>query len=166
MAFTTLQGAAMDAVEPPVIFILSHSPDLAKSSPEHRLLPQFVQSDKIYHPLRSATAQQLFRWFRSAGPLASVQTDVDIGREHRTCVVEYWEEEHANHARLHCGSLTTEFKTMPAFSLRTYDPCNLYCTVSQSKLGKPFSSLLILFSGNRSWEQRSRTRIFGSTLAR
>ena len=145
MALVTLQDTTMDAAEPSTIFTLSHSPDLAKFLPERRLFPQFVQSDKADHPLRTATAQDVFRWFRSAGPLASVQTKADVGREHRTCVVEYWEEEHANYARVNCGSLAAEFKTMPAFSLRTYDPCNLYCAVSLLNL----ESLYYFYSSYR-----------------
>lgn len=130
MALATLQGAALPGVHPPFILNLSHSPLLQSATPTHRLLPQFVHTDMGNHPVLDFTAQQAFQYFRQAGPLVSVHVDVDVGRGRRTCVVEYWHEEHANHARLNARMLQADTeeppKVLPFFCLRTYDPCNLW----------------------------------------
>lgn len=131
MALATLQGTAIPGLDPPASLVLSHSPTLARPSPLDRLFPQFISVDKPDHPILSANASDIFRWFRKAGPLVSVDVRVNIGREHLASVVEYWEEGHADVARLNRRILHTDLERMPPFTLRTYDPCNLYCAVSE-----------------------------------
>lgn len=133
MALATLQGSEIPGVSPPFILVLSHSPDLESALPSHRLFPQFIHADKPEHPIRNASAQDIFRWFRPAGPLVSVHVDVGIGRERRTAAVEYWDEGHANYARFNCKTLNATLKVMPALSLRTFNPLNLYCAVRRHK---------------------------------
>ncbi|GJE92581.1 RNA recognition motif domain-containing protein [Phanerochaete sordida] len=171
MALATLHGTLLPSVEPPFVLRLSASDKEEETLPADPLLSQFVHSDIDDHPLHSWTAQELFRYFRSAGPLVSVRTNVDIGRARRVCTVEYWDERHANYARLNAQRLGRELAPLeaplPPFSLRTYDPWKLYCTnlgdigsqelqrhfeeygivleVSEVQAGTPNSNLFVLF---------------------
>lgn len=130
MALATLQGTLLPRVTPPFLLDLSHSPQLDSTAPPDPLFPQYVHSDSADHPLYKASAQDIFRCFRAAGPLVSVRVNIDVGRAHPACVVEYWEEAHANHARASCRTLCMTLAAgSPQFTLRTYDPCNLYCAV-------------------------------------
>jgi hypothetical protein len=129
MALVTLQGAIVPETSPPFALKLSHSPMLPSPVPPFPLFPQFVHSDYRGHPLLSASAQDLFKWFRSAGPLAEIGINVDVGRQDPVCVVQYWDEDHARYAQINCRKLHMALEAMPAFTLRTYDPCNLYCAV-------------------------------------
>ena len=132
MALATLQGATVPGQSPPFALTLSHSPSLDAPYSSHRLLPQFVKgSASSYHTLYGASAQDLFSWFRSAGPLASVQANVKVGHAHPTCILEYWDEKHAQYARENCRMMHPELAQMKPFSLRTFDPSSLFCAVSE-----------------------------------
>lgn len=137
MALATLQGVQVPGANPPIALALSHAPELSVAAPPLPLLSQFVQSDLVDHPLRKASPQDVFRWFRGSGPLVSVRTDVDVGHKNRTCVIEHWEEEHAIYAKTQRKSLHAALKAMPGFTLRIFDPCNLYCAVSESRIPSP-----------------------------
>lgn len=135
MALATLQGAVMPGVNPPWTVSLSHSPNLESPEPRPyaRLFPQFIKSATTPHPLlHGANPQTIFRWFRNAGPLVSVSMDVDVGHPERTTVIEYWDPEHANFARREKQAVHEDLSGSPAFTLRTFDPCNLYCAVGRS----------------------------------
>jgi hypothetical protein len=130
MALATLQGATLD-VNPPYQMTLSHLPTLPPALPVNRILPQFVKVDNgPGHIGEPVSSQKLFTWFRAAGPLVSVRQDVNVGYSQSAIVVEYWDEQHANFARLEKNALYEELRDRPAFVLRTYDPCNLYYAVS------------------------------------
>ena len=129
MALATLQGVIVPGFSPEFALRLSHSPTLEIASPQSPLFPQFIHSDVAGHPLRNASAQDVFRWFRSAGPLAEVRVGLNVGRRGPVCSVQYWDEDHAKYARSNCRTLHMVLEAMPAFALRTYDPCNLYCAV-------------------------------------
>jgi hypothetical protein len=136
MALATLQGTIVPETNPPFALRLSHSPMLLSAAPPSPLFPQFVYSDHQRHPLLSASAQDLFKWFRSAGPLAEVRINVDVGRQGLVCVVQYWDEGHAKYAQKNCCKLHTALEAMPAFTLRTYNPCDLYCGVRRKTMSR------------------------------
>ncbi|KAI0345574.1 hypothetical protein BDW22DRAFT_887667 [Trametopsis cervina] len=128
MALATLQGAIVPNLDPPWKMALSHSPDFQSSTPQRRLFSQMVKSDTHPHPLvHGASLQTIFRWFRNAGPLVSVESTVVPGYPSPMVVIEYWEEEHANHARVQKKAIHPELLASPSFNLRTFDPANLYC---------------------------------------
>ncbi|KAI0698133.1 hypothetical protein BC835DRAFT_690706 [Cytidiella melzeri] len=131
MALATLQGATVTGPNLlPWTMVISHSCTLEAAFPSHRIFPQFVRTDLNGTPGHIGAEedpQTLFKWFRRAGPLVSVQTDVNVGYPQRAIVVEYWNEEHANLARIKKNALHEDMQHRPAFTLRTYDPHNLYC---------------------------------------
>jgi hypothetical protein len=130
MALVTLQGTFIPNVEPPFRMVLSHSPGLQSALPPLRLYNQYVKIDGLPASImESATCQQIFKWFRPAGPLVSVRKDVNIGYQQRATVLEYWRSEYANAARTKKNALHEDMQNMPAFTLRTFDPSNLYCAV-------------------------------------
>ena len=75
------------------------------------------------------SSQIVFEWFRTAGPLVSVGVNVNVGYDRPAVVVEYWDEESANRARVQKNALAAEMGRFSAFTVRTFDPCNLYCAV-------------------------------------
>lgn len=130
MALATLQGAIVPGVTPPFCLALSHSPSLEECLPEDRLFHQFVKcTTNTRHVLYDSSAQDVFSWFRSAGPLVSVRVNVNVGHAYATCVLEYWEDTHAQYARTHCRMMHPALAAMDHFSLRTYNPCTIFCTV-------------------------------------
>ena len=128
MALATLQGFQIPASTPPITLSLSYSEQLDSPYPSAPIFPQYIKAEKT-HPLYSASPQQLFSWFRSAGPLVEVRASVDVGQGGLTCTVQYWEESHAKFARDNSGNLHTALRAMPAFRLRIFDPWDLYCSV-------------------------------------
>ncbi|EKM49815.1 uncharacterized protein PHACADRAFT_214337 [Phanerochaete carnosa HHB-10118-sp] len=137
MALATMQGVTVPNVQPPWVLTLSHTASLDSALPRDPLCAQFIKAGAAggIHGLHLATAQQIFRWFRTAGPLVSVRTNVDVGYKHRTCVLEYWDEEDANYARLHCREFHFTLQRMEPFSLRTFAPHS----VSGSNMGSKFT---------------------------
>lgn len=128
LALATQHNQPVRYVLPPVIISLSHTLDVTEPPRIGRLFPQYVKADPGFFT-KAVAAQTAFAWFRNAGPLAYVRTDVDIGDEQRTIVVEYFEEEHARFARNKTNALCKALKKRPKFTLRTYDPCTLCCSV-------------------------------------
>lgn len=140
-----MQGAVVEELVPPWTVTLSHSPTLISDTTSIPILPQYLQAEPGF--FKDVTAQLLFRCFRNVGPLVSVRMNVDIlvGDQRRTAVVEYWKEEHANSARLLKNTMHKSLKTRPAFSLRTYDPYRLRCSVRPShpqSLSVPMLSII------------------------
>ncbi len=141
---------------------LSHSPTLTSDTTSIPILPQYLQAEPGF--FKDVTAQLLFRCFRNVGPLVSVRMNVDIGDQRRTAVVEYWKEEHANSARLLKNAMHKSLKTRPAFSLRTYDPYRLRCSVRHSPSESVHAGVdnhlyyrdLSNFFHRRSWSTRFR----------
>lgn len=131
MALATLQGTLVPGGIPWTL-TLSHTESLDGILPERPVCAQFVKTSatKIVHDLKTASAQQLFRYFRSAGPLVFVHTDVDVGYKYRTCVLEYWNAEDAGYARMHCQWLHPAMGNMQPFMLSTFSPHSVMCTVS------------------------------------
>ncbi|KAI0698131.1 hypothetical protein BC835DRAFT_691327 [Cytidiella melzeri] len=127
MALATLQGAVVANSGPPWTMVISHSPTLEPALPTHRIFPQFVKTYGTAGHIGDESPQTVFRWFRRAGPLVSVRTNVNVGYPERVIVVEYWNEDDANWARMEKNALHEGMQHRPAFILRTYDPCSLYC---------------------------------------
>ncbi|KAI0088663.1 hypothetical protein BDY19DRAFT_179441 [Irpex rosettiformis] len=128
MALATIQGAYAAQLRPPWALVLSHSPTLEKPSPSPRLFPQYLKFEENSFLDGTVTMDQLFRWFRVAGPLASVKMDVYVGNSQRTATVEYFREEHANFARMTTNGLHRKLRNRAKFSLRTYNPYSLRCS--------------------------------------
>lgn len=132
MALATLQGVAVPRTSPPFFLELSFSPILSTDTTYDPLFPQYVRNsgrETEVHPAQQASAQDVFTWFRHAGPLVSVHVNEDVGWTHPTCIVQYWHAPNAQFARLNCKTLHPALEEMPPFALRTYDPRNLYCAV-------------------------------------
>ncbi|KAI0094094.1 hypothetical protein BDY19DRAFT_920801 [Irpex rosettiformis] len=128
MALATLQGQPFAYLNPPVTMVLSHSPTLEEAMPSNRLFPQYVKADPDFFLGEPVTAQLAFRYFRNAGPIASLRVDVDIGDQQRTVTIEYFKEEHAKKARQRKNNLHSKLRSRPKFTLTTYDPCSLHCS--------------------------------------
>ena len=129
MALATLNGLPVPNTDPPWVLTLSHSSSLESAFPKKPLCAQFVKAPSKSHVLLNATAQDIFRWFRSAGPLVMIQTNVDVGYPNRTCVVQYWNEEHALTALTKPRSLHSIFTDLPQFTLRTFAQCSVLGSV-------------------------------------
>lgn len=132
MALAPLQGVAVPRTDPPFFLELYPSPNLSTAVPYDPLFPQYVRysSHEIeLHPAQRASAQDVFTWFRRAGPLVSVHVVEDVGWTHPTCIVQYWHASDAQYARSNCRTLHPALREMPPFELRTYDPRKLYCAV-------------------------------------
>ncbi|KIP03988.1 hypothetical protein PHLGIDRAFT_213976 [Phlebiopsis gigantea 11061_1 CR5-6] len=136
MALATLNGVPVPNMDPPWNLTLSHTASLANALPTEPLCAQFVKASAGIHALRQSTAQDVFRWFRSAGPLVMVRTDVDVGYPQRTCMVQYWHETHASSALHHPRDLHIVLQKMPAFVLRTF----AQCSVLVLNIGRNFQS--------------------------
>ncbi|KAI0793062.1 hypothetical protein BC629DRAFT_343333 [Irpex lacteus] len=108
--------------------ILSHSATLATPAPLDPILSQYLHTDPTF--FTKVKAQEIFQLFRQAGPLVSVRLNVDIGNNVKTAIVQYWYEDHANTARIKYTTMHKKKKQRPPFSLRTFDPCGLHCSVS------------------------------------
>lgn len=131
MALVTLQGAIVPGVTPPFQLMLFHSSEFQEPFPKARLLSQFVKSTVLPHPvLYPATPQELFTYFRRAGPLVYLNKALNIGYPRPVIVLEYWEAKHANFARTRGRTIHEALLPYPAFTLRTFEPCTLFCGVS------------------------------------
>ncbi len=141
MALATLQGMPVPGLSPPWSLALSHSPFLQEPLPERPLLPLFVKTDVATHAVLIANAQTVFTWFRATGPLVTVRVGVDVGYAHPTCVLEYWEEQHAQTARLRGQDISMFTRGTMPFTLRVFDPLKLYCAVSYIRVRATASSI-------------------------
>ena len=133
MALATLNGAPVPGMIPPWTLTLSHKSSLDSALPKEPLCAQFVKFSSGSHPLQRATAQEIFRWFRPAGPLVLVQTGVDVGYPNEIPVIQYWHEEHALRAHHEPRKLSPVLSTMPPFTLRTIAQWCILASVSNVK---------------------------------
>ena len=130
MALATLQDTVVTDVNPPWKMVLSHSPTLEPALPPQRIFSQYIRSNGIPHnPIEGSSPQTIFKWFRSVGPLVSVRTNVDIGYSQRAIVLEFWGATHAKLARGLKNKVHADLHSIPGFTLRTFDPYTLHCTV-------------------------------------
>ncbi|KIP03992.1 hypothetical protein PHLGIDRAFT_214018 [Phlebiopsis gigantea 11061_1 CR5-6] len=128
MALATLNGLPVPNLDPPWNLVLSHSSSLESALPKEPLCAQFAKSPANTHPLSDASAQDVFRWFRPAGPLVTARADVDVGYPKRTCVIQYWDETHASSAFKCPQGLHPALTSMPMFNLRTFAQCSVFVT--------------------------------------
>lgn len=131
LALATMQESVIQDAVSPWIMVLSHCPTLESAIPSALMYSQYLQADPAFFS-SEVTTQLLFRYFRTAGPLVSVRMNVEIGGGKRTATVEYWNELHANEARNARNALHKKMRNRPAFSMRTYDPRSLRCSVRHS----------------------------------
>lgn len=132
MALATLNGVPVPGLDPPWTLTLSHTSSLDSALPKEPLCAQYVKVPSGSHVLQRRSAQDIFRFFRVAGPLVLVQTNIDVGYPNPTCVVEYWEEEHALYALRNARTLHPTFLGMPTFVLRTFAQYSVLGTVSMN----------------------------------
>lgn len=132
MALATLQGVQIPGAFPPLRLVLSHTADPEQMGSQSTLYPQFIKFSDANKPhiLRNTSAQEVFRWFRNAGPLASVKVAEDVGNSQKTCILQYYKEEHARFAQSKCNLIHSALKSTGEFSLRTFIPNCLIISVS------------------------------------
>lgn len=132
MALATLQGVQIPGAFPPLRLVLSHTAGREQFGSQSTLYPQFIKFSDANKPhiLRNTSAQEVFRWFRNAGPLASVKVAEDVGDSQKTCILQYYKEEHARFAQSKCNLIHSALKSTGEFSLRTFIPNCLIISVS------------------------------------
>lgn len=129
MALATLQGEYVKSLLPPWGLSLSHSPTFEKATFPEPPLPQYLAAQPGFFADPTVNAQLLFRCFRNAGPLVSVQTGVNLVAQEYTAVIQYYSEDHANLARAKENMKHSRLRSRPQFSLSSYDPFSLRCSV-------------------------------------
>lgn len=136
MALATLQGVQIPGAFPPLRLVLSHTGDPEQPDSQSTLYPQFIEFNGANKPhiFRDASAQDVFRWFRNAGPLASVKVTEDVGGSQKTCILQYYKEEHARFAQSKCNLVHSALKSTGGFLLRTFIPNHLIISVSSGIL--------------------------------
>lgn len=131
MALATLQSQPVDGVSPPWCMILSHSPTLDSALPTGSRWAQRVIKTAWSGDLKpGATAQSVFKWFRSVGPLVSARTNMYMGSSEFATVVEYWDIAHSDIAGFKLNQVHKELHHVPKFNSVGFDPCSLRCSVS------------------------------------
>ena len=131
MALATLHDTPVLVENSIYTLKLSHSPTLEDPLPEIRLCPQLIKGESDgHHLLYDASLQDVFTWFRQAGPLVSVKRGATVEPNQSTCVVEYWKAEHAEYAQEHCRTMHPSLAKLKPFDLRAYYPSKLVCSVS------------------------------------
>lgn len=133
MAVATMQGLILADGGQAWTLRVSHSASLASPTPKEseRILPQFVKSSTRRF-LGSQNAQAAFALFRKAGPLVSVRVNVEAVDKHPTCVVEYWNEDHARAAQNKVlMPINTNTQPNNSATLQAYSPYDLFCSVSR-----------------------------------
>ena len=136
MALATMNGLPVPGLDPPWTLTLSHTESLAETWPKGSVCAQFVKGGPTgIHALQATSAQQLFRIFRPIGPLVLIRTNVDVGYPQRTCVIQFWNEDDANCARIRpCPPLRHVISGMGSFTLRTFTWYSVLCSVSRLSL--------------------------------
>jgi hypothetical protein len=94
-------------------------------------LPQFLKFS-VAHQSMSMSLPQWFDAFREMGPIAYLKPLTDVGYGPKSMVVQYYL---ASSASLAKRFWETESKTgrVAGVSLQTFNPRNLYCTVSNPR---------------------------------
>lgn len=135
MALATLQGEYVPDLVPSWKLLLS--PSLALEDPiplsSGRDRPLYVQSIKnpqSPHELAERSPQEVFKLFRSAGPLLSVRSGSVPGFLNPMCVLDYWSKDHVKHARHICQTLHFELADLTPFILVSYTPVVINISVS------------------------------------
>ncbi len=130
MALATLQGQSVPDIYPPWSMILSHSPTLDSASPNGPRYPLYVfKGSSPANIMEGSSAQMVFRWFRSVGPLVSARSDVTMGKLQVATTIEYWNSIHGEIARFKTNNIHEDLQQLPRFGLRFYSPCSLRCSV-------------------------------------
>lgn len=129
MALATLQGADVADLQPPWRLSLSHSPTFEKATFSKPPLPQYLATEPEFFTDSTINPQLLFRCFRNAGPLVSVQTGVDIAGQQHTAVIQYFMEKHATLARGKRNMIHSRLESCAQFSVHSYDPFSVQCSV-------------------------------------
>ena len=133
MALATLQSTQIPGVNPACLLTLSPTSTLVGSLPAKPIIALYVKP--VFggpHALQVTSAQQLFQYFRPAGPLIFVHTDVDVGADRRTCALEYWDLDDAQYATEHRHSLHSALRSVQMYALCAFYPYGIRCSVSLS----------------------------------
>lgn len=111
---------------------LSHTSTLDSAIPDEPLCRQYIKGDTSLIQIEDITSQDIFTWFRAAGPLVYAKDNVHVGQRYQTWVVQYWYEKDADFARQNYKRFHYKFKVHDSLSLRTFSPYSIVCRVSQS----------------------------------
>ncbi|KAI0793063.1 hypothetical protein BC629DRAFT_1508739 [Irpex lacteus] len=142
MALATLQGETVDGVDPPWALALSHSPTLESVLPTGRRWPQRVIPNVLPGDTwpGMTTAQTIFRWFRSVGPLVSVRMNMAMGNSQNATVIEYWNKAHSDIAgaapNLVHSAMLDSVPRVPRLTLRFFDLCSVRCSGALFSFGQ------------------------------
>lgn len=129
MALATVQGLEIPGTTPPCVLTLSHTTSLDGILPQLPIVAQYVRpSFSEPHPLQAASAQQLFEYYRPAGPLFLIHTNFDVGHGRRTCVIEFWDIQDAGTAEAQRHGLHPALHTVAAYNLRAFYPYGILIT--------------------------------------
>ncbi len=145
MVLATLHGQPIESLDPSWTLVLSHSPTAEEDLDVvfDRPFPQYMKMEPDSCLGDAFDMRSAFRCFRTAGPLVSVRVDVDVGEPQRTIVVQYFKEEHANFARERGNALHRSLRQCK-FTLQSFDPCNLHCSVCHACTLCRWTSALVL----------------------
>jgi hypothetical protein len=134
MAMATLHETVLPNVLPLHVLRLSTSPDLGALPPPSNVKPPPVSLKSAErHPIHELSAQELFTIFRPAGAIRLIRTNVNVGHSHLVSVIEYQATESIPLARnILRGTLSA--KAWPDCNLQTYEPANLYVSVSKQTI--------------------------------
>ncbi|GJE92592.1 hypothetical protein PsYK624_087470 [Phanerochaete sordida] len=130
MALATVQSLQIPGISPPCLLTISPTLTLVGILPPKPIVVLYVKPSFSgpHTSLQAASAQQLFEYFRPAGPLALVHTDIDVGAERRTCAVEYWDLDDAQYAVNQRHSLHSALQRVPGYTLCPVYPYGVLCT--------------------------------------
>ncbi|KIP03990.1 hypothetical protein PHLGIDRAFT_214007 [Phlebiopsis gigantea 11061_1 CR5-6] len=170
MALATLHGLSIPNLDPPWTLALSHTFSLDSPFPKEMLCGQSVVHSTKDHPIRSASAQDLFSWFRVAGPLVSVQAGVDVGYRNPTFIIQYWDEKHAQFALRKARQMHDTLKNMPPFILHTVVPWaisvkNMGITFRESDIPGIFGQFGTIIHSKAALIGEKRSRCYVSFLS-
>lgn len=152
MALATLQGEYVPDLVPSWKLSLSPSPTLEYQIPSssRRDRPFYVQSitnPQSPHELAQRSPQEIFKLFRSAGPLLSVRSGSVPGFLNPICVLDYWSKDHAKYARDNCQTLHFALVDLMPFTLVSYTPVVINILVSRSSQGVSSSADTVALGG-------------------
>lgn len=111
---------------------LSHTSTLDSAIPDEPLCRQYVKGDTSLIQIEDITSQDIFTWFREAGPLVYAKENVHVAQRYPTWVVQYWYEEDADFARQNYKRFHYKFRVHDSLSLCTFSPYSIVCRVSKS----------------------------------
>jgi hypothetical protein len=116
--------------------------------------PVFFKSAKR-HPIHLLSGQDIFRMFRSCGPLSKVSCDVSVGNSHLVTALQFYNLEGSENAREILRKAIME-NSWPDCGIQAYDPAELYLPVCTGYIDLSITRKLIML---RNWIPLSTSTI-------